>query len=53
LFFADVLQTENITDEYLAGIRTDVPFTANEYRSVYETRLKYELLEDPDSDPAA
>jgi hypothetical protein len=40
LFFADVSQTENTIDEYLTGIRTDVPFTANEYRSVYETHLK-------------
>ncbi|KAJ7894480.1 hypothetical protein B0H14DRAFT_3854314 [Mycena olivaceomarginata] len=32
--------TENTIDEYLTGIRTDVPFTANEYRSVYETHLK-------------
>ncbi|KAJ7906152.1 hypothetical protein B0H13DRAFT_1880833 [Mycena leptocephala] len=32
--------TENTIDEYLAGIRTDVPFTANEYYSVYETHLK-------------
>ncbi|KAJ7761201.1 hypothetical protein DFH07DRAFT_957292 [Mycena maculata] len=31
---------ENTIDEYLTGIRTDVPFTANDYRSVYETHLK-------------
>ncbi|KAJ7833858.1 hypothetical protein B0H14DRAFT_3710162 [Mycena olivaceomarginata] len=31
--------TENTIDEYLTGIRTDVPFTANEYRSVYDTHL--------------
>ncbi|KAJ7804838.1 hypothetical protein B0H14DRAFT_1610777 [Mycena olivaceomarginata] len=32
--------TENTIDEYLTGIRTDVPFTANEYRSVYDTHLR-------------
>ncbi|KAJ7174920.1 hypothetical protein C8R46DRAFT_1031504 [Mycena filopes] len=32
--------TENIIDEHLTGIRTDVPFTANDYRSVYEGHLK-------------
>ncbi|KAJ7429557.1 hypothetical protein B0H11DRAFT_2265350 [Mycena galericulata] len=31
---------ENNIDEYLTGIRTDVPFTANEYRSVYDAHLK-------------
>lgn len=34
------LQTENTIDEYLTGIRTDVPFTANDYRSVYQTHLR-------------
>ncbi|KAF7371540.1 hypothetical protein MVEN_00009000 [Mycena venus] len=32
--------TENTIDEYLTGIRTNVPFTANEYRPVYETHLQ-------------
>ncbi|KAJ7174916.1 hypothetical protein C8R46DRAFT_891863, partial [Mycena filopes] len=31
---------ENNIDEHLTGIRTDVPFTANDYRSVYEGHLK-------------
>ncbi|KAJ7737952.1 hypothetical protein B0H16DRAFT_1761969 [Mycena metata] len=31
---------ENTIDEYLTGIRTDVPFTANDYRSVYQTHLR-------------
>ncbi|KAF7333156.1 hypothetical protein MVEN_02381300 [Mycena venus] len=31
---------ENSIDEHLTGIRTDVPFTANDYRSVYEGHLK-------------
>ncbi|KAJ7798810.1 hypothetical protein B0H14DRAFT_2388464 [Mycena olivaceomarginata] len=35
-----VICTENTIDEYLTGIRTDVPFTANEYRSVYDTHLR-------------
>ncbi|KAJ7769469.1 hypothetical protein B0H16DRAFT_1715925 [Mycena metata] len=39
--FALVLAvTENNIDEYLTGIRTDVPFTANDYRAVYEGHLK-------------
>ncbi|KAJ7811472.1 hypothetical protein B0H14DRAFT_3755076, partial [Mycena olivaceomarginata] len=37
---ATLTATENTIDEWLTGIRTDVPFTANEYRSVYETHLK-------------
>lgn len=36
----DTHQTENNIDEYLTGIRTDVPFTANDYRAVYEGHLK-------------
>ncbi|KAJ7845812.1 hypothetical protein B0H14DRAFT_3454740 [Mycena olivaceomarginata] len=32
--------TENTIDEYLTGIRTDVPFTANKYLSVYDTHLR-------------
>ncbi|KAJ7186195.1 hypothetical protein C8R46DRAFT_1208276 [Mycena filopes] len=32
--------TENTIDEYLTGIRTDVPFTANDYRTVYQTHLR-------------
>ncbi|KAJ6559537.1 hypothetical protein B0H19DRAFT_103578 [Mycena capillaripes] len=31
---------ENNLDERLTGIRTDVPFTANEYRAVYEGHVK-------------
>ncbi|KAF7328579.1 hypothetical protein MVEN_02546000 [Mycena venus] len=31
---------ENSIDERLTGTRTDVPFTANDYRSVYEGHLK-------------
>ncbi|KAJ7024229.1 hypothetical protein C8F04DRAFT_1303043 [Mycena alexandri] len=31
---------ENTIDEYLTGIRTNVPFTANDYRSVYRTHLR-------------
>lgn len=31
---------ENTIDEHLTGIKTDVPFTANDYRSVYESHLK-------------
>ncbi|KAJ7017891.1 hypothetical protein C8F04DRAFT_1278541 [Mycena alexandri] len=48
--------TENTIDEYLTGTRTDIPFTANDYRSVYQTHLhalkefaehtaKYKLLD--------
>ncbi|KAF7344661.1 hypothetical protein MVEN_01626300 [Mycena venus] len=33
-------RTENTIDEYLTGIRTDVPFTVNEYRCIYETHIK-------------
>ncbi|KAF7364494.1 hypothetical protein MVEN_00317800 [Mycena venus] len=47
---------ENNIDERLTGIRTDVPFTANDYRSVYEGHVtsleefvthtdKYQLLD--------
>ncbi|KAJ7712831.1 hypothetical protein DFH07DRAFT_763371, partial [Mycena maculata] len=39
--FALVLTAvENSIDEYLTGIRMDVPFTSNDYRSVYEGHLK-------------
>ncbi|KAJ7760107.1 hypothetical protein DFH07DRAFT_717517, partial [Mycena maculata] len=31
---------ENCIDEFLTGVKTDVPFTANDYRSVYESHLK-------------
>ncbi|KAJ7090947.1 hypothetical protein B0H15DRAFT_948698 [Mycena belliarum] len=31
---------ENTIDEHVTGIKTDVPFTANDYRSVYESHLK-------------
>ncbi|KAK6969605.1 hypothetical protein R3P38DRAFT_2417005, partial [Favolaschia claudopus] len=31
---------ENNIDEHITGIRTDVPFTANEYRKVYEAHIK-------------
>ncbi|KAJ7128799.1 hypothetical protein C8R43DRAFT_1134379 [Mycena crocata] len=31
---------ENTIDEYLTGIRTDVPFTANEYRTIYQHHIK-------------
>ncbi|KAJ7300438.1 hypothetical protein DFH08DRAFT_979668 [Mycena albidolilacea] len=31
---------ENTIDEYLTGVRIDIPFTANDYRSVYATHLK-------------
>ncbi|KAJ6478334.1 hypothetical protein C8R45DRAFT_792777, partial [Mycena sanguinolenta] len=31
---------ENNIDERLTGIRTDVPFTANDYRAVYEGHVK-------------
>ncbi|KAF8144660.1 hypothetical protein K438DRAFT_575568 [Mycena galopus ATCC 62051] len=31
---------ENSIDEWATGIRTDVPFTANDYRSVYEDHLE-------------
>ncbi|KAF7378521.1 hypothetical protein MSAN_00279800 [Mycena sanguinolenta] len=31
---------ENNIDERLTGIRTDVPFTANDYRAVYESHVK-------------
>ncbi|KAJ6545256.1 hypothetical protein B0H19DRAFT_1167267, partial [Mycena capillaripes] len=31
---------DNAIDEYATGIRTDVPFTANEYRSIYENHVK-------------
>ncbi|KAJ7092927.1 hypothetical protein B0H15DRAFT_165265 [Mycena belliarum] len=29
----------NLIDEWATGIRTDIPFTANEYRETYETHL--------------
>ncbi|KAJ7447657.1 hypothetical protein FB451DRAFT_1535804 [Mycena latifolia] len=29
----------NLIDEWATGIRTDIPFTANEYRSTYEAHL--------------
>ncbi|KAJ6529721.1 hypothetical protein B0H19DRAFT_1193142 [Mycena capillaripes] len=35
---------ENNIDERLTGVRTDVPFTANDYRAVYEAHIK--ALED-------
>ncbi|KAJ7817512.1 hypothetical protein B0H14DRAFT_3462052 [Mycena olivaceomarginata] len=35
-----ITATENTINEWLTGIRTDVPFTANEYRSVHQTHLK-------------
>ncbi|KAJ7840447.1 hypothetical protein B0H13DRAFT_2416176 [Mycena leptocephala] len=31
---------ENLIDERITGIRTDVPFTTTDYRSVYESHLK-------------
>ncbi|KAJ7672357.1 hypothetical protein DFH06DRAFT_964581, partial [Mycena polygramma] len=31
---------ENHIDERLTGVRTDIPFTANDYRSVYEGHVK-------------
>ncbi|KAJ6594830.1 hypothetical protein B0H19DRAFT_1284580 [Mycena capillaripes] len=31
---------ENLIDERLTGIRTNIPFTANDYRSVYDSHLK-------------
>ncbi|KAJ6540408.1 hypothetical protein B0H19DRAFT_915941, partial [Mycena capillaripes] len=31
---------ENLIDERLTGIRNNIPFTANEYRSVYDSHLK-------------
>ncbi|KAJ6553410.1 hypothetical protein B0H19DRAFT_1030322 [Mycena capillaripes] len=31
---------ENLIDERLTGIRNNIPFTANEYRSVYDLHLK-------------
>ncbi|KAJ6467137.1 hypothetical protein C8R47DRAFT_814645 [Mycena vitilis] len=31
---------ENHIDERLTGVRTDIPFTANDYRSVYEAHVK-------------
>ncbi|KAJ6472165.1 hypothetical protein C8R47DRAFT_987947, partial [Mycena vitilis] len=37
---ADILQVENHIDERLTGVRTDIPFTANDYRSVYEAHVK-------------
>ncbi|KAK7020993.1 hypothetical protein R3P38DRAFT_3272045 [Favolaschia claudopus] len=30
---------ENTIDEYLTGIKTDVPFTTTEYRTLYDTHL--------------
>ncbi|KAJ7886424.1 hypothetical protein B0H14DRAFT_3730669 [Mycena olivaceomarginata] len=33
-------EVENTIDEYLTGVRIDIPFTANDYRSVYATHLK-------------
>ncbi|KAJ7140072.1 hypothetical protein C8R43DRAFT_1131811 [Mycena crocata] len=30
---------ENLIDEWTTGIRTDIAFTANEYRSIYENHL--------------
>ncbi|KAK7007331.1 hypothetical protein R3P38DRAFT_3281561 [Favolaschia claudopus] len=32
-------QIENTIDEYLTGIKTEVPFTTTEYRTVYDTHL--------------
>ncbi|KAK6987696.1 hypothetical protein R3P38DRAFT_3332501 [Favolaschia claudopus] len=32
-------QIENTIDEYLTGIKTDVPFTTTEYRTLYDTHL--------------
>ncbi|KAJ6513761.1 hypothetical protein C8R47DRAFT_1286624 [Mycena vitilis] len=37
---AIITTIENTIDEYATGIKTDIPFTANEYRSVYEGHLK-------------
>ncbi|KAJ7163662.1 hypothetical protein C8R46DRAFT_1036424 [Mycena filopes] len=34
------LITVNTIDKYLTGIRTNVPFTANDYCSVYQTHLR-------------
>jgi hypothetical protein len=34
------VQCENLIDERITGIRTDVPFTTTDYRSVYESHLK-------------
>ncbi|KAJ6579887.1 hypothetical protein B0H10DRAFT_2235523 [Mycena sp. CBHHK59/15] len=31
---------ENLIDERLTGIRTDIPFTTNDYRSVYDSHLQ-------------
>ncbi|KAJ7728187.1 hypothetical protein B0H16DRAFT_243727 [Mycena metata] len=39
--FAFVLATFiNCIDEWATGVRVDIPFTANEYRSVYEAQLQ-------------
>lgn len=41
LYVANFLeQVENSIDEWATGIRTDIPFTTNEYRSVYESHLE-------------
>ncbi|KAJ6492429.1 hypothetical protein C8R47DRAFT_918463, partial [Mycena vitilis] len=37
---AIITTIENTIDEYATGIKTDIPFTANEYRSIYEGHLK-------------
>ena len=31
---------ENCIDEWITGTRIDVPFTANDYRPVYESHIK-------------
>ncbi|KAJ7144538.1 hypothetical protein C8R44DRAFT_725464 [Mycena epipterygia] len=38
-FALTLAAVENSIDEHLTGIRMDVPFTANEYRRVYESHL--------------